>query len=200
MGARAGAESLPPALRHALDTAIAGGATTDEIAERIRCSGGGIGPAFRPESDPRNGPRSGPGIDRVAAPDSGRARALVERQREADDIAAIWVRELGDRPEGRTGHFAIETLRTLALHSAAAIGERDEPAAPEEIARLALALSRIESAGRLSAERERAIARAAAAESEAKAAARAGKAARKAGLSAHTVTAIRCAIQGSDTA
>ena len=104
---------------------------------------------------------------------------MVARQREADDIAAIWVRELGDRPNGRIGHFAIETLRTLALLSAASIGERDEPAAPEEIARLALALSRIESAGRLSDERERAIA----AESEAKAAARAGKAARKAGLS-----------------
>ena len=182
MGARAGAGSLPPALRDACDTAIAGGATTEEIAERIRGSGGGIGPAFRP------------GIDRVAAPDSGRARALVARQREADDIAAIWVRELGDRPEGRIGHFAIETLRTLALLSAAAIGERDEPAAPEEIARLALALSRIESAGRLSDERERAIA----AESEAKAAARAGKAARKAGLSAQTVAAIRRAIEGTD--
>ena len=131
---------------------------------------------------------------RVAPPDSAQARALVARQREADDIAAVWVRELGDRPDGRIGHFAIETLRTLALLSAAVIGERDEPAAPEEIARLALAMSRIESAGRLSDERERAIA----AESEAKAAARAGKAARKAGLSADTVAAIRRAIEGPD--
>ena len=94
---------------------------------------------------------------------------------------------LEDRAEARTGLIATEALRTLTLFSAADLGENGEPVTTEEVARLALALRHIEGADRLRAERERAMAGAVA---------RAGEAARRAGLSAKTVAAIRRAIEG----
>ena len=75
---------------------------------------------------------------------------------------------MGTRPcepgaEGRSALIAIETLRTLAIRTLAELGAREEPVSTEDLARLALALYRIESADRLRIEREQAAADAAAA-------------------------------------
>ena len=73
----------------------------------------------------------------------------------------MWVRELGERPEGRAGLILIETLRTLVLSALADLSRREEPVSTEELARLALVLRRIEGTDKLRLERERAAAKAA---------------------------------------
>ena len=112
---------------------------------------------------------------------------LIGRQSEVERVAAGWAGALGERAAGRTDLLAIETLRALALSCVAGLGEREEPVKTEEVARLALALSRIESADRLRVERERTLA---------EAAARDGGAAQQDGLSTETVSAIRRAVEG----
>ncbi len=168
MGRRSSVERLPPALRDAVDAAIEGGATIEEIVACIHERGG-------------NCSRSA--VGRYAK----RMRELIREQREVDRCADLWIRVLGERAQGRTGLIAIEAVRTLALKSVGDLRERETPVATEEVARLALALRRIESADKLRAERERALGQAAA---------RGGRAARQRGLSAETVAAIRRAIEG----
>ena len=179
MGGRSSIEILPPEIRDAVHAAIRDGATIDEIVARIRELGGAV---------------SRSAVGRYAK----QARDLVKRQRDADRIAEIWVRELGERPEGRTGRLTIETLRTLALHAAVDLGDRagDGGIDPDEIGTLALAIRRIESAGKLSTDRELAIRR----ETEREAADRADEAARQAGLSPDTAAAIRAAVEGGAAA
>ena len=174
MAGRSTLQKLPPAILEAAHQAIRDGATVDEITERIRDLGGTI---------------SRSAVGRYTK----RARDLVERQREADRIAEIWVREIGEQPEGRTGRLAIETLRTLAMHAAIDLGEGEVALDPEAIGALALAMRRIEAAGKLTTDREIAIAR----EAESKAAERADEVVMKAGLSADTAAMIRAAIEGA---
>ena len=92
---------------------------------------------------------------------SERMSGLIRLQREADRCAEEWARTREPGAEGRASLVAIETLRTLALATMADLGARAEPVPAEELARLALALNRIESADRLRIERERAMAEAA---------------------------------------
>ena len=87
---------------------------------------------------------------------------LICLQRETDRFAEEWVRTREPGAEGRSALVAIETLRTLALVTMAELGKRAEPVATEDLARLALALHRIESADRLRIEREQTMADAAA--------------------------------------
>ena len=116
-----------------------------------------------------------------------RVRALIRRQREADRTAETWLRALGERAEGRAGLLAIETVRSLALDALAEIGARKESLTLDEIARLALALRRIEGADRLRLVRERELA---------EVAARRREPVRGRGLSPETVAAIRRAVLG----
>ena len=91
-------------------------------------------------------------------------------------------------PKGRSALIAIETLRTLALSTMADLSQRTEPVATEDLARLALALHRIESADRLRIEREQTMA---------DAAAHAGPAARAASMThAERVETVRRALEG----
>ena len=173
MGGRSSIDQLPPEIRDAVHAAIRDGAMIDEIVARIRELGGAI---------------SRSAVGRYAK----QARDLVRRQRDADRIAEIWVRELGERPEGRTGRLAIETLRTLAMHAAVDLGDREGGIDPEEIGTLALAIRRIESAGKLSTDRELAIRR----ETAREAADRAEAVVREEGLSPEVAAAIRAAVEG----
>ncbi|MDD9993449.1 MAG: DUF3486 family protein [Rhodospirillales bacterium] len=116
-----------------------------------------------------------------------RVHDLIERQKEVDRAARTWAGSLGEGSGDRSGLLAIEMLRMLALRCAAGLVEREEPVKAEEIACLALALRRIESADRLRRERERMAA---------KAASRDGGAAQDGDLTAETVFAIRRAAEG----
>ena len=66
---------------------------------------------------------------------------LICLQRETDRFAEEWERTREPGAEGRSALIAIETLRTLALRTMAELGQREEPVATEDLARLALALS-----------------------------------------------------------
>ena len=107
----------------------------------------------------------------------------------------MWVRALGDRPEGRAGLILIETLRTMTLSTLAELSKREEPATPEELSRLSLVLKRIEGTDKLRIERERAAAKAAETEA-AKTAPGAGQAPVRKGLSPEAVAAIREVVEG----
>ena len=163
MGGGSSDEPLPGAIQDAVAVAIEDGATMDEIVERVRSRGG-----------------EGRWAERMDG--------LICLQRETDRFAEEWVRTREPGAEGRSALIAIETLRTLALSTMADLSQRTEPVATEDLARLALALHRIESADRLRIEREQTMA---------DAAAHAGPAARAATMThAERVDTVRRALEG----
>ena len=169
MGGGSADEPMPGAIQVAAAAAIEDGATMDEIVERVRALGGDRSPSAE---------------GRWAA----RIDGLICLQREADRCAEEWVRTREPGAEGRSALVAIETLRTLALVTMAELGKRAEPVPTEDLARLALALHRIENADRLRIEREQTMA---------DAAAHAGPAARAASMThAERVETVRRALEG----
>ena len=140
MAGRSSIERLPPAILAGVDEAIVGGATIDEIVRLIRAQG-----ATRSRSA-------------VARYVKGR-RARLLAWREEKGLADFWLKSLGGEPEGATGRQALAAVRSLAMRAAGALGGEKEPPAVDQIATLALALQRIEGAGKSGAERESAAAR-----------------------------------------
>ena len=181
MGEGAASEPLPRAIQDAVAAAIEDGATMDEIVERVRSRGGDRSPLI-------------PRARRCARARSAEGRwaermdGLICLQRETDRFAEEWERTREPGAEGRSALIAIETLRTLALRTMADLSQRTEPVPTEDLARLALALHRIESADRLRIEREQTMA---------DAAAHAGLAARAASMThAERVETVRRALEG----
>ena len=168
---RSSVARLPPELREAVDAAIADGATIDEITALIRGEGGAC---------------SRSAVGRYAKD----MRDLIRQQQETDRGIEMWVRALGERPEGRAGLILIETLRTMTLSTMADLSKRETPPTPEELARLSLVLRRIEGTDKLRLQREQAAAKAA------KAAPGAGQAPVRKGLSPEAVAAIREVVEG----
>ena len=166
---------LPPELREAVDAAIADGATIDEIADLIRGEGGAC---------------SRSAVGRYTK----NVRDLIRQQQETDRANEMWVRALGERAEGRAGLILIETLRTMTLSTMAELSQRETPPTPEELARLALVLKRIEGTDKLRLQREQAAAKAARAAPGAGQAP--GQAPPRKGLSPEAVAAIREVVEG----
>lgn len=140
MAGRSTVELLPPAILAKVHEAIVEGATIDEIFRRVRANGGTCS-------------RSA-----VARYVKG-AREELRCWREEKGLADFWLTSLGEQPEDGTGRYALETVRSLAIRAAGALRRKEEPPPVEQIATLALALQRIESAGKSGAERESAAAR-----------------------------------------
>ena len=182
MGERSSDEPLPAAIEDAVATAIEDGASLDEIVARIRAGDGDRSPLI-PRA--RRCARARPAEGRWAE----RMEGLICLQRATDRFAEEWERTRDPRAERLSALIAIETLRTLALSTMAELSQRTEPVPTEDLARLALALYRIESADRLRIEREQAAADAAAAH--------AGPAARAASMThAERVETVRRALEG----
>ena len=158
---------LPPELREAVDKAIADGATIDEITARIREGG---------ESCSRSA------VGRYAKD----TRELIQKRQEADRVVKAWMQEFGDRPQGELTLVLIENLRAMAIETMRHLAKREEPASSEDIARLSLALKRIESTEELRLQREQA----------AEKAAEAAKPKPRKGLSPETVALIRSKVEG----
>ena len=170
IGEGAADEPLPGAIQDAVAVAIEDGATMDEIVAWVRVGDGDRSPSEE---------------GRLAE----RMDCLICLQRETDRFAEEWERTREPGAEGRSALIAIETLRTLVLSTMAELGKRAEPVATEDLARLALALHRIESADRLRIEREQTMADAPAAH--------AGAAARAARMThAERVETVRRAMEG----
>ena len=177
-----GEEPLPAAIEDAVAAAVEDGASMDEIVARVRSRGGDRSPSI-PRA--RRCARARPAEGRWAE----RMDGLICLQRETDRFAEEWERTREPGAEGLSALIAIETLRTLALSTMADLSQRAEPVATEDLARLALALHRIESADRLRIEREQTMADAAAAH--------AGPAARAASMThAERVETVRRALEG----
>ena len=181
MGERSSDEPLPAAIEDAVAAAVEDGATMDEIVARVRSGDGDRSPLIpRARRCAHARPAEGHHAERMDG--------LICLQREADRFAEEWVRTREPGAEGLSALIAIETLRTLALRTMAELGAREEPVAAEDLARLALALHRIESADRLRIEREQTMA---------DAAAHAGPAARAASMThAERVETVRRAMEG----
>ena len=181
MGGGSADEPLPGAIEDSVAAAIEDGATMDEIVACVRARGGDRSPLI-PHA--RRCARARPAEGRWAE----RMDGLICLQRETDRFAEEWERTREPGAEGRSALIAIETLRTLALSTMADLSQRTEPVPTEDLARLALALSRIESADRLRIEREQTMA---------DAAAHAGLAARAASMThAERVEIVRRALEG----
>ena len=150
-GGGSAGEPLPGAIQDAVAAAIEDGATMDEIVARVRAHDD-EGSDLIPRA--RRCARARPAEGRWAA----RMDGLICLQRETVRFAEEWVRTREPGAEGLSALIAIETLRTLALRTMAALAAREEPVAAEELGRLALALNRIERADRLRIEREQAAA------------------------------------------
>ena len=182
MGERASDEPLPAAIQDAVAAAIEHGASLDKIVARVRAGDGDRSPLI-PRA--RRCARARPDEGRWAE----RMEGLICLQRETDRFGEEWERTRDPHAEGLSALIAIETLRTLALSTMADLSQRTEPVPTEDLARLALALHRIESADRLRIEREQAMADAAAAH--------AGPAARAASMThAERVETVRRALEG----
>ena len=158
MSRRSSLERLPQELRDTVDAAIAEGASNDEIVTLVGVHGGDC---------------SRSAVGRYAK----RVRNLIRHKREVGRL----MRAAGERGEGGPDLLAIEALRSLALLSATDLGEEGESVAPADVARLALALRRIDDADRQRAEHARAMA---------------APDAPKKGLSDDAVAVIRRAVQG----
>ena len=164
---RSSVAKLPTELREAVDAAIADGDTIDEITARIRAEG---------ESCSRSA------VGRYAKD----ARELIQKRQEADRVVKAWMQEFGDRPQGELALLFIEGLRAMAIDTMRHLAKREELASSEDIARLSLALKRIESTNELRLQREQA----------AEKAAEAAKPKPRKGLSPETVALIRSKVEG----
>ena len=140
MAGRSSIESLPRALRAAVHEAIVEGATIDELVRLIRANGGTC---------------SRSAVVRYAK----RARDRLRRWHEDRGLSEFWLDTRGERPEDGTGPLALETVRSLATRAAMALHDKEEPPTVEQIAALALAMRRIECAGKSGADCESAAAR-----------------------------------------
>lgn len=130
---------------------------------------------------------------------SQRFEDVGKRLRESREVATVWAQQLGNAPEGDVGKLVMELLRTMAFDATLAMQEPGEdgqakPIAAKELNALALAIHRLETAGRHSLEREKALQKAA--REEAAAAVEKISKAKSAGLSSETAEAIKKAILG----
>ncbi len=173
MAGRSSIERLPPGILAEVHEAIREGATIDEITGRIRALGGTC---------------SRSAVCRYVR----RARAVLQRRREVEGIADLWLGAPGEHREGDTGQRALEVLRALAMRSALALVGGEEPPDVDRIATLALAMQRIEGAGRSGTNRESAAARS----PERTGFGRFAEANQSGGISAETVAHIRAAVEG----
>ena len=140
MARRSTVELLPPPILAVVHEAIVEGATIDEVTRRMRAEGGRC---------------SRSAVFRYVRP----RREMLRRWREESALADFRRTSLGGQPEDESGRQALETLRSLAMRAATALDGEEKPPAVDQIATLALALQRIESAGRSGADRRSGAAR-----------------------------------------
>ncbi|WP_029890942.1 DUF3486 family protein [Polycyclovorans algicola] len=126
-----------------------------------------------------------------------RFEEIGKRMRESREVAKVWADRLGNEPQGDIGKLVMELLRTMAFDATLELQDaRDEEGKPtldpKSINTLALAMQRLEAAGKWNLEREKTMRD----EALKQAADTAAKIARKGGLSVSAVDEIRRQILG----
>lgn len=84
---------------------------------------------------------------------------IGQRLRESREVAKVWADRLGNEPQGDIGKMVMELLRTLSFDVALEMSEPDEEGKttldPKAIGALALAMQRLETAGKFNLQREK---------------------------------------------
>ena len=171
MADRSRVERLPPRALAAVHAGIRAGDTIDEITRRMREHGGTCSRAAVGRYVKRN-------------------RDAVRRQSEHDDPGERRQAPHGAQPEEASAERALETLRSLVTRAADAIKRGEKPSGLQAIGALALAIGRIENAGKAGAAQQKAR------DGAGKDDGRAGPAQQGKGLSPDTVAHIRAAVEG----
>lgn len=120
----------------------------------------------------------------------------LEKYKEAQEVAGVWVEQLGENSKGDVGKLIAEMLKTIAFNTLANMGEMEGAHDPKDIMFLAKSIKDLEGANKLSIERELKIREEVAKKTKKAAADTAVKTAKSQGLSAETVNAIRSGILG----
>jgi hypothetical protein len=181
-GRKSSITRLPLPVKRAIDEALKTGRfTLDELRASITAE-------FGPEVVP-----SRSSLGRY----SQRFEEIGKRMRESREVAQVWADRLGHEPQGDIGKLVMDLLRTMAFDATLAMSEEGEDGegkavSPKEINALALAMHRLETAGRHNLEREQAM-RKAAFEEAAKVASTAAK---KKGMTPELVESIKASILG----
>ncbi|MGQ0621345.1 MAG: DUF3486 family protein [Panacagrimonas sp.] len=125
---------------------------------------------------------------------SQRFDEIGKRMRESREVAKVWADRLGNEPQGDIGKLVMELLRTLAFDVTLEMQEPDEDGNvvidPKSINTLALAMQRLEAAGKWNLQRQQAMREALVTEVETKL----KRAPRK--LDAESLALLRQAIRG----
>ncbi len=173
--------TLDPEVRQGIDRLLkAGHLTLDQVLGQIRS-------AF-PEADIPS--RSALGRY------SKRFDEIGKRMRESREVAKVWADRLGNEPQGDIGKLVMELLRTMAFDVTLEMQEPGDDGEvrldPKAINTLALAMQRLEAAGKWNLQREQAMREALATEVETKLKTGPRK------LDAESLDAVRKAIRGED--
>jgi hypothetical protein len=91
-----------------------------------------------------------------------RFEQIGKRMRESREVAKVWADRLGSEPQGDIGKMVMELLRTLAFDVSLAMTEPGDDGEapkldPKAINTLALAMQRLEAAGKWNIQREQAM-------------------------------------------
>jgi len=122
------------------------------------------------------------------------ARESMERYRQAQEAAKVWVDKFGAEPDGDVGRLLPEMLRAVAYRTLDSLNESDKPAKTSDVMLLSKALRDMAGTAKTGIEVEKQLR---AIRAELKAAANDVEAqARQAGLSADTVQQIKQRILG----
>ena len=169
-GRKSSVVTMDPAIREAVDAAIREGrATIADIVALIRELGGSV---------------SKSAVGRYKQ----QAESQMQRYREAQEVAKVWIGKLQADPEGDVGRLLAEMLRTTAFQT---LGDM-ESGTPQDVMFLAKALKDLAGADKLTADRILLVRREAAKEAAEKVTT-VGKAK---GLTKDTVEALRREILG----
>ena len=170
-------DQLPDALREALDALIRDGRhTLDDILAHLAQLNDGAAPVSRSA------------LGRYAQ----RAEAQMQRYREAQEVAKVWVQKFEADPQGDVARLLPEMLRSVAFQTLGSMSDDEDGATPKDVMMLAAAMKDLASADKLTAERILKIRQ----EVARKAATEAVKEAKAGGLSDEAAEAIRQKILG----
>ncbi len=122
------------------------------------------------------------------------ARDSMEKYRQAQEVAKVWVDKLEAEPQGDVARLLPEMLRTVAFQTLSTMGEGEDAAGPQELMFLARALKDLSGATKANVEVALLLKRMR--EQAAAAATDVAKTAKKAGLSEATIDMIRARILG----
>jgi len=174
MGRKSTVKQLDKRIRAEVDSAIREGrATIDDLVDLIQAAGADVS-------------RSAMGRYKH------NAEKQMEKYRQAQEVAKVWIGKFEDDPDGDVGRLLAEMLRTVAFQTIGDFDDKDGGASSQELMFIAKAIKELASADKISADRALLVRK----EFAKEAAAVVEKAATSSGMTASTVAQIKREILG----